>query len=94
MFLRSTPTCRFLLVSRLDSSISHKAHAKATKLGIRINVANDLDVTESTQVGPVGPVGPSGITKLELLASSTFLLLVVRHLLLEAMHLFLVAYCF
>ena len=31
---------------------------------------------------------------LMILASNSFLLLLVRHLLLEAMHLFLVAYCF
>ena len=33
------------------------------------------------------------LTKRIILVTSSFLLLVVRHLLLEAMHLFLVAYC-
>ena len=34
------------------------------------------------------------ITIKELIVSNSFLLLLARHLLLEAMHLFLVAYCF
>ena len=52
---------------------------------------------ESTQrvIGaPIRVRAPRGDRVRKLVVSTSFLFLVVRHLLLEAMHLFLVAYCF